>query len=94
MTPSFNTSCVLDSEIASIQLDEIPLEALPSDLAFSEGRRSSTFTISEPDVQTQSSIEMDTEARNVSQLPPVDTGRQAWGFVLGATFCEGLTWGV
>jgi hypothetical protein len=30
---------------------------------------------------------------NVSQLPPMDRGRQAWGFVLGGVMIEGLGWG-
>jgi hypothetical protein len=30
---------------------------------------------------------------HVSQLPPVDRGRKAWGFVLGGILIEGLGWG-
>jgi hypothetical protein len=33
------------------------------------------------------------ELRNISQLPPVDRGKAAWGFVFGGLLIEGLGWG-
>ena len=45
-----------------------------------------TTTVSTP---TNSIVEL----QNISQLPPVDRGRAALGFVFGGILVEGLGWG-
>jgi hypothetical protein len=58
-----------------------------------ESRGSSRLSLPEANDPNHSGAGLELESRHVSHLPPVDVGRGAWGFVLGALLVEGLTWG-
>lgn len=88
------------SIISSFQEDGIPLETIaiePSTTKLDQDLNLSRQSLSQVSIDgfeaSQSEAESIQQTRNVFQLPPVDTGRAAWGFVLGATLVEGLTWG-
>ena len=109
MSPSPETISPPESisgSFSSLDIDGITLEDLslrPVGIGHTgsnhESRRSSRLDISEGNDSSPADegldmvVNLETELRIVFQLPPVDTGRAAWGFVLGATLVEGLTWG-
>jgi len=75
-------------------MDEIELRPLPRDSIISQNTPSQSQNPSKSNLTSISNPTLPLPPDYISALPPVDTGKDAYLFLLGATLVETLVWGL